>query len=889
MSKYLHVTILWHFFILLATVSSFGQAQYRVNSTYEDTVRIVIMWNLSGRTFDDNVNVGHQTRDFIEEALNVSGSAIRPENVKIVASVDENLDWNQIKSYWPGKLPHVIVHSNAGYHSLSGPNTSDILDSAAINKVGVVSIGDDAAHFATKTFGFTDVENVPRPMGGAESMDSLWVGLNKGADQNVKINVIGLNGIISNAIEKILDGESYINFKPFCQDNSNNCRNQSDADKYAVLNSSKLTFLGYQRAFDNGEHVANVNELNVLVAFQDTVGEAVRRGVALSYQPQFLENKAASQQIVYDAIMFASLAHTLSAKPLTAIRLYPKPGTPDVGGNPPLPSLDTVTAGEPFSLYANVFDSTHQWRPEFSDLIEWKMVDSNGNPVLSTTTGGHTVFSPTEAYGNVTITASFTDPKKPGSTITTTINLYVQPGKPHHITVQESEEVTNKRNDMHTGTISLPENQNEIKLYAVVRDSLGNFIRYATGAEWKSRDNQIATAEPGSQKYDGTIIKKGNGVTIVTISEPGIKEATVTITAINTIVANLESAITRDTSGDGYLDRIDLVFDTTTTINKTDIKNLSYNGSGLSVDTVICTDGNASGKRFQIVLKQPQNGAFQTGWTPTITIEQNSIPLANNFICTDGAGPVIGNVFHALGTGGTSSVTPDTLRVTLSEPVSNLNALSGAQPHNYFNYYNGDTRITTSLSTMEVDGDTIKIIMTPGFQVNVYDDSLQLASTQQVKDAEGNIAPTNGRKAPIEVEESPITIAPGKSPFEPGKDIIPEKARKHYENVIKRRDPGKIQSSINVTGTIVGVFSRRPLKIRSDGTYGEADVYDAVGNIVSSDLPVNKAIGSDYGIFWDGRNENGRFVGSGTYLFIVSITELDGKGVVKKIKVGVRR
>jgi flagellar hook assembly protein FlgD len=90
---------------------------------------------------------------------------------------------------------------------------------------------------------------------------------------------------------------------------------------------------------------------------------------------------------------------------------------------------------------------------------------------------------------------------------------------------------------------------------------------------------------------------------------------------------------------------------------------------------------------------------------------------------------------------------------------------------------------------------------------------------------------------------------------------------------------------------IVGIGTPVPLKEESPGSgrYGKARVYDPVGNVVMDDLPVRMANESAYAAFWDGRNENGRIVGSGGYLCVVTVTNVNGQTTTRPTKVGVRR
>ena len=88
------------------------------------------------------------------------------------------------------------------------------------------------------------------------------------------------------------------------------------------------------------------------------------------------------------------------------------------------------------------------------------------------------------------------------------------------------------------------------------------------------------------------------------------------------------------------------------------------------------------------------------------------------------------------------------------------------------------------------------------------------------------------------------------------------------------------------------MISRKPLLVRADGSYGEVTIFDAVGNVIRSNMRIDLAnIESykNYGIFWDGKNKNGRSVGRGTYLFVVNAIDIDNRQMIKNIKVGVKR
>lgn len=290
--------------VLLCFSAAWADPRYRVPKSYEDTVRILVLTNASA-VGDPGCGartrpVGPLTRDF------TLGSLTGIPNV--ISWDSRSATWDEILKGWPGKLPHVIVHVNAGWYSENGPYVNDILNRAADLRIGVVSIGDDAANFADKVFGFSNVVNQPLPMDNATqyrgSGARLWIGLDGAGD------ILPDNGVIRNTAVKM--GVNALEFKPYGTDGSGDYRCEADADKYTIIPEylDKLLPLGFQRAYDGVDTIGTPREYQTIVAFQDEA----RRGVALSFEPQFLTNRLAAEQIVYDAILFSSYAHLYNVK-----------------------------------------------------------------------------------------------------------------------------------------------------------------------------------------------------------------------------------------------------------------------------------------------------------------------------------------------------------------------------------------------------------------------------------------------------------------------------------------------------------------------------------------------------------------------------------------------
>ena len=318
--------------IFLLTPDLFAQAQYRVDPTYEDTVRVVVIWNVSDRPehIPQNGKVGEISKDFILKALDSS----KVPNIKTFSNSDPYPTWIQVsEAFGKGRLPHVIVHSNAGFSDDNGPAINSIVQMALRNKIGIVSLGDDGI-FPADVFGLGGIQNYISEymLNAHDNTDSLWINLKRNRDDKLKvINTLngkllypGVNGIISNTVDSILGGKYILPFKTHAN------RSGADVNAYTVLYPEKLIFLGDQQGYWEGAVIPGTDILNAIVSVRDiietdttTVRDTIfqdpmvsilpRRAVDLAFEPQNIFNEKASEQIVYDAIMFASLAHVTEA------------------------------------------------------------------------------------------------------------------------------------------------------------------------------------------------------------------------------------------------------------------------------------------------------------------------------------------------------------------------------------------------------------------------------------------------------------------------------------------------------------------------------------------------------------------------------------------------
>jgi hypothetical protein len=132
------------------------------------------------------------------------------------------------------------------------------------------------------------------------------------------------------------------------------------------------------------------------------------------------------------------------------------------------------------------------------------------------------------------LTATFKNPTDPTLPLfTKTIQIYIGPGKPNRINIQNSPVITSLWTDQKIRTLTMDENTPQYNnLYAVLRDSIGNYVDSANNATWTSTDTSIATVVPGGKRWQGIVTKIKAGVILIIASSPGVVPDTVVVTLL---------------------------------------------------------------------------------------------------------------------------------------------------------------------------------------------------------------------------------------------------------------------------------------------------------------------------------------------------------------------
>ncbi|MBD3391515.1 MAG: hypothetical protein GF418_05660, partial [Chitinivibrionales bacterium] len=206
--------------------------------------------------------------------------------------------------------------------------------------------------------------------------------------------------------------------------------------------------------------------------------------------------------------------------------LYPKSGQPDIGQNQPFADqadvADTVTAGEGFDIYANLFDINDVWLSDYAsvdslaDDISWEII-ADGGVSLANTSGASTTVNAEKAWQTIKVVASYKD------VAADTVTLYVKPGAPHHLVIEASGAVTKLNQDDSLKTTIIPENETTRYVYAVIRDQYGNFVELSDSTQWTSTDVNIVTVAAGQTQAQGLITRQTTSQSQTTVTAASLR------------------------------------------------------------------------------------------------------------------------------------------------------------------------------------------------------------------------------------------------------------------------------------------------------------------------------------------------------------------------------
>ncbi len=185
------------------------------------------------------------------------------------------------------------------------------------------------------------------------------------------------------------------------------------------------------------------------------------------------------------------------------------------------------------------------------------------------------------------------------------------------------------------------------------------------------------------------------------------------ISVSNTLSAGVKptliEAYTRDLSGNGYLDATELLFDSPVVLPQNfDLQHIIVNKENIffRVDSMVpvpLTDN----KKYLLYLCENQDTGLQSGWELFITIDHfDSIEPVKNFLCEDGAAPIISYIEKTAN--GIDDKTNDIVTITFSEDIYNPNGSSflsaGPTPQTTFQVWFINLDLVTVLLDSMING-----------------------------------------------------------------------------------------------------------------------------------------------------------------------------------------
>ncbi|MFP4162440.1 MAG: hypothetical protein ACLFVE_00535 [Chitinispirillaceae bacterium] len=155
-------------------------------------------------------------------------------------------------------------------------------------------------------------------------------------------------------------------------------------------------------------------------------------------------------------------------------------------------------------------------------------------------------------------------------------------------------------------------------------------------------------------------------------------------------------------------------------------------------------------------------------------------------------------------------------------------------------------------------------------------DSVCIDPEAGLEDLNGNVQNEPNRKVVLEVkaQDHKFRVVTSANPFDPDNPAIPSSVRSYY--------------SISTQEGMVVVAEPLTRATKSVDLKGKMIIYDATGNIVVK-LNGRRSAGNSLVYIWNGRNRNGREVGSGVYLSIIEITDSEGDSSYIRKKIGISR
>lgn len=579
------------------------------------------------------------------------------------------------------------------------------------------------------------------------------------------------------------------------------------------------------------------------------------------------------------------------------IKLYKNPG--DVTILTPIGPSDTAGYMEPYPVYGHVFDNNGNWLFEYDSQLSWDISPENYGQ-LSNKDGDHTVFTATTPNAQVVLTSKVKNPGNQNEFITCSIILFTRSAPPPaqyilklYSNPNDPESVLN---DYDTIAIDFSDT-----IFGHVFDTSGKPLpEYDKKLVWNASPDNAGSLQPQTDSF--TIFRASKFDTYVTVnatfSDPEDTDRKFTRKVTLYIRKAPAPYILKLYSQPGDPGLISSLGDsvTVTAGQKYTVYGHIFDTNGVWIprfDQEITWQMMTTEKPSTLNPLKGNSTTFQSMKTGIYTL------MANFADTTSTSRPpsvetlyikVIHDNPYSLHIQRDTliSLTPqpfDTLIFHKNDKTAKIYAIIRDQYGNFISCAE-----SASWQSMNIDIADLSPVF--GYTTTVTNKGKSTSLETYIIVSQNGLIPDT-----ILVMTTPrrmTAVLP--NPFTPGKDDIrnriPQgsKTWEFYENILEdviNTNPYVTLIAIQTELPLLPVDSKPP----KDATYGSVFVYDAVGNVIRRDLKLRQAAGSiyTYVVTWDGKNENFRTVGRGTYLFMIN-GKMSNNGTFKNnIKVGVDR
>jgi fibro-slime domain-containing protein len=562
---------------------------------------------------------------------------------------------------------------------------------------------------------------------------------------------------------------------------------------------------------------------------------------------------------------------------------------------------DTIRAGDTATLIGTIYDIDGTPLVLQSDSIRWTQVTAPAPAAGDRITGAMndtTQFTATVAYRTVGIIATF---RNSTTTIIDTVWITVIPNVAEQVDiVAQSKTALTPQQVLDSAalntvaprlTVTLDSVPGTSYVYAVLRDRYGNLVGLATNVTWVSLNTDTATVAPTLGKpYEGLITRAPGaltGMTSIVVSDPALTKPDTALVTLSEIIplALLDTAITRDANGNGFIDHIDLTFNRPATIatNLTGSFTVRFGSTTFTVTAISLVPGD--GRHYQLTVEEPTAAAMQisplqTAWTPTVEIALiPNVAVARTVTALDGCAPVIARIIKKINSA--NDRTKDTVKVWFSEKIYNQTGgtfpLTNIPVETFIAWWGftgtalADSLISGITVFVKNSGDTLLVFSMSNSKNLTSENWINIrASSALIRDARGNLPADNNRRVQVQIQTILVINA-----F-PNPSGVTVKRIPNDSIVIENVVPGgrsvvKDWVTADRAGTVIslgGIARPDTARTRKPVTL-TMKIYDAVGNSVTwtrtEDLFKSGSTPSEVNLYWNGINKRGMKVAPGIY------------------------